>query len=123
MAVPVAAVSSALGTAITRLIELVDEENSLLLRQQVLSHSGYTDRKNQALRELLIAQRREMTDVARSDLRPALQQLSAVLQVNARLLKHHIAAVGEVSDIIVGSLKDADSDGTYSRSSRMQGWR
>ena len=123
MAVPVAAVSSALGTAITRLIELVDEENSLLLRQQVLSHSGYTDRKNQALRELLIAQRREMTDVARSDLRPVLQRLSAVLQVNARLLKHHIAAVGEVSDIIVGSLKDADSDGTYSRSSRMQGWR
>lgn len=123
MAVPAAAVSSALGTAITRLIELVDEENNLLLRQQALSHSGYTDRKNQALRELLIAQKREMTDVARSDLRPALQRLAAVLQVNARLLKHHIAAVGELSDIIVGSLKDADSDGTYSRSSRMQGWR
>ena len=123
MAVSVAAVSSALGTAITRLIELVEEENNLLLQQQVFSHSGYTDRKNQALRELLIAQRREMTDVARSDLRPALQRLAAVLQVNARLLKHHIAAVGELSDIIVGSLKDADSDGTYSRSSRMQGWR
>lgn len=111
---------SALVHSITRLIEVVEEENKVLELRQVVSHAGYTDRKNHALRELLAAQRRELSSEIREALRPVLQRLSGALQANARLLKHHIAAVGEVSDIIVNSLKDADSDGTYSRESRMQ---
>jgi hypothetical protein len=115
--------NSALGLAIAKLVEAVEDENSSLLRQDIISHAGYTDRKNQALRELMAAQRRDgsMTSVDR--IRPQLLLLSQALHANAKLLKHHIAAVGDVSDIIVGSLRDANSDGTYSRDSGLQRWR
>lgn len=49
----------ALGLAIAKLVEVVDEENSALLRHDIISHAGYTDRKNHALRELMAAQRRD----------------------------------------------------------------
>ncbi len=114
------ATGSALGGAIAKLLDMVEEENALLQQQQIVTHGVYTDRKNQALRELLAAQRLEMTSAARQEARPVLQRLSQALQLNARLLKHHIAAVGEISDLIVVSLKDAESDGTYTRGSGMK---
>ena len=115
--------NSALGLAITKLVEAVENENSALLRQDIISHAGYTDRKNQALRELMAAQRRDSSRTSVDQIRPQLVLLSQALQANAKLLKHHIAAVGDVSDIIVGSLRDANSDGTYSRDSGLQRWR
>lgn len=115
--------SSALGLAVDKLLEAVEDENTALRRQEIMSHAGYTDRKNQALRELMAAQRREASRTAVDQIRPKLFHLSQALQDNARLLKHHIAAVGEVSDIIVGSLRDAESDGTYTRESGLQRWR
>ena len=115
--------NSARGLAITKLVEAVENENSALLRQDIISHAGYTDRKNQALRELMAAQRRDSGKTSVDQIRPQLVLLSQALQANAKLLKHHIAAVGDVSDIIVGSLRDANSDGTYSRDSGLQRWR
>lgn len=100
--------------ALLKLIETVEEENSTLQQQQVTSHVGYTERKNQALRELMAAQRRESSWIS-GEIRSLLQRLSVLLEANSHLLKLHIAAVGEVSDIIVGSLRAAESDGTYSR--------
>lgn len=115
--------SSALALAVAKLLEAVEDENSALRRQEIISHAGYTDRKNQALRELMAAQRRDDSGTSADQIRPQLLLLSQALNANARLLKHHIAAVGEVSDIIVGSLRDANSDGTYSRESGIQRWR
>ena len=115
--------NSALGLAIAKLVEAVEDENSSLLRQDIISHAGYTDRKNQALRELMAAQRRDGSRTSVDRIRPQLLLLSQALHANAKLLKHHIAAVGDVSDIIVGSLRDANSDGTYSRDSGLQRWR
>ena len=66
-----------------------------------------------------MSQRREVPIATERALRPLLRRLSQALQTNSHLLKHHITAVGEVSDIIVNSLREADSDGTYSRESRM----
>ncbi len=113
----------ALGLAIAKLVEVVNEENSALLRQDIISHAGYTDRKNQALRELMAAQRRDSSRASVDQIRPQLLLLSQALCANAKLLKHHIAAVGDVSDIIVGSLRDASSDGTYTRDSGLHRWR
>lgn len=115
--------SSALGLAVAKLLEAVEDENSALRRQEIKSHAGYTDRKNQALRELMAAQRREAVPIAVELIRPQLLRLSQALVANSKLLKHHISAVGEVSDIIVGSLRDANSDGTYSRDSGLRRWR
>jgi hypothetical protein len=115
--------NSALGLAIAKLVEAIEDENSALRHQEIISHAGYTDRKNQALRELMAAQRRDSSKASVDKIRPQLTILSQALHVNAKLLKNHIAAVGDVSDIIVGSLRDANSDGTYSRDSGPQRWR
>lgn len=116
-----AAHGSSLASALAKLIDALEEENSVLRQQRIAPHAAFTDRKNQALRELMAAQRMEGASGGAA-FRPQLQILSSVLQENARLLKLHIAAVGEISDIIVGSLKDAESDGTYSRSRGTRSW-
>lgn len=106
---------SSLQPALLKLVDIVEEENAILSRQEIVSHAALTDRKNHALRELMAAQRSDGKPTRIAECRPLLTQLSAALKTNARLLKLHITAVGEVSDIIVGSLREADSDGTYSR--------
>lgn len=117
----VSAGGTALELPLAKLLAAVEEENDVLRDQRLVTHSIYTDRKNQALRELMAAQRMAGTVHAEA-LRPQLQVLAGALKENARLLKLHISAVGEISDIIVGSLKDAESDGTYSRSRAPYGW-
>ncbi len=108
--------TSPLAPALLKLIEVVEEENTALQQHQILVHAGFTDRKNQALRELMAAQRFENTVEASRSCEPLLRRLSTALRANAALLKLHISAVGELSDIIIGGLRAADSDGTYTRS-------
>lgn len=121
MSIDTPAGSEALKHALAKLIETLEEENAVLRAQKLAAHATYTDRKNQALRELMAAQRKGGVS-ANAELGPQLQKLSHALKENSRLLKLHIAAVGEISDIIVGSLKDAESDGTYSRSRPSRGF-
>lgn len=106
---------SALFPALVKLIEVIEEENATLQEHRIMFHAGFTDRKNQALRELMAMQRSEGIREAALACKSTLERLSAVLHANAGLLKLHIAAVGEVSDIIISGLREADSDGTYSR--------
>lgn len=108
--------SSPVTPALIKLIGVVEEENAVLRENQFTFHAGYTDRKNQALRELMAIQRQEALPALAKRARPLLQELARKLEENARLLRLNIAAAGEVCDIIVGSLKEAESDGTYSRS-------
>lgn len=104
-----------LPQALGKLVEVLEEENLVLQEHRVVLHSGFTDRKNQALRELMAASRLETPPEEVEAVKPQIHKLSYALRENARLLKLHIAALGEVSDIIIGSLKEAESDGTYSR--------
>ena len=107
--------SMALEPALSKLVEVVRDENMLLREQRIVSHAGFADRKNQALRELMAVQKRDALAAADERIKSMLKTLASVLQENARLLKQHISVVGEISDVIVGSLKEAESDGTYSR--------
>jgi hypothetical protein len=100
---------------VLRLAEAVEEENAALRQGSSISHAAYTERKNQALRDLMAAQRRDPGAAAFRESGTHLKRLAAALRDNARLLKIHIAAVGEVSDIIISGLREAESDGTYSR--------
>lgn len=111
---------SGLSSALRKLIDVIEEENSVLSEHRLHVHAGFTDRKNQALRELMAAQRSESLPDAAQGVRPLLQHLSGLLHDNARLLKLHITAVGEISDIIIGGLRAAESDGTYSRTALPQ---
>jgi hypothetical protein len=113
--------SSPLYSTVSKLLDVIEEENSILRDMQVTSHGGFTDRKNQALRELLAAQRSESADALAGTLKPILESLSVALATNATLLKLHIGAVGEMSDIMIGSLRESESDGTYSRGRLLNG--
>jgi len=115
MTMRTAAGSCPLTPALLKLVAVVDEENGVLRQQQFMLHAGFTDRKNHALREVMMAQRHDGGRWRSADVQSLLEHLSSILTENARLLKLHIEAAGEVSDIIVSGLRDADSDGTYSR--------
>lgn len=110
-----------LAPAVHKLLAVLEEENAVLRHHQLAFHAAFTERKNQALRELMAVQRQEGMGSSALRVRPLLERLSTELRENARLLKLHIAAVGEVSDIIVGSLRQAESDGTYSRGNNLRG--
>jgi hypothetical protein len=107
---------SALTPSLLKLVEVVEEENAALERHDIMCHAGFTDRKNQILREVMAAQRSEDPRQAAQACKGLLERLSSALRTNAALLKLHIGAVGEMSDIIISGLRDAESDGTYSRS-------
>jgi hypothetical protein len=108
--------ASGLQASIEKLILLIEEENDLLQRHQITSHASFTSRKNQALRELMIMRAAGTPHLALPACKPVLERLSDVLKTNAALLKLHIGAVGEISDIIVNGIREAESDGTYGRS-------
>ena len=114
--------SSSLQSALAKLVEVLEEENGVLRAHRVVTHAGFTDRKNQALRELMAAQRSEDPRTAALRCQPLIERLSTALKLNTNLLRLHIGAVGEISDIIIGSLREAESDGTYGRN-RSSGWR
>lgn len=108
--------------AVTRLTSILAEENQVLSSGTVMRHTDFAEGKNQALRELLAIQR----SVRMSDLTPghlaALQKLKIQLALNGSLLKTHIAALGEVTDIIISGMRNAESDGTYSRAVGSSAW-
>lgn len=110
--------ASSLSQAILKLMEVLEDENAILREHRITSHAGFTDRKNQALRELMAAQRSGASRESARSCSDLLQRLSGSLHINAALLKLHITAVGEMSDIIIGGLREAESDGTYSRNRR-----
>jgi hypothetical protein len=107
---------SAFAVALNRLIAILEEENAVLRSNAITAHTGFTDRKNHALRELMVLRRCASENVG-GGYGELLGALNRSLGENARLLKLHIAAVGEVSDIIIAGLRGATSDGTYTRNS------
>lgn len=114
--------SAMLSQALLKLVAVVEEENGALRQHKIGVHAGFTDRKNQALRELMAAQRCGPPGAAQQACQPLLRRLSRELAENARLLKLNISAVGEISDIIIGGLREAESDGTYGRGQGATRW-
>jgi hypothetical protein len=107
--------------ALSKLIDVIEEENAVLQDHRIILHTCFTDRKNQGLRELMAAQRSDDPGRGREACKNLLERLSSALRVNASLLKLHIGAVGEMSDIIISGLREAESDGTYCRNRQMRG--
>lgn len=105
--------------ALFKLIEVIEEENAILQQHNVVSHAGFTERKNHLLRDLMMIQRAGGDRETDEQVRNLLVRLSAALKVNASLLRLHISAMGEISDVIVSGLRAADSDGTYTRKADM----
>lgn len=101
-------------TAINRVAGIVDEETAALRKGGEADFKAFNTRKSLGLVELTRVLR--LMDGAPLD--PAtgrlLKSLGTKLEANQKILKLHMEAVGEVASIISRSIREADSDGTYS---------
>jgi hypothetical protein len=108
-------------TAIRRLEAVVEEETALLRQGAVRDLKSFNERKSLALIELNRALRMMTGAEPDAALRRLLEQLNAKLEANRRVLKLHVDAVREIAGIIAQSMRDAESDGTYSHAFRSKG--
>jgi hypothetical protein len=112
------AAGHALLAVIERLEQVLDQETASLKENRPGSLADFNARKSHGLLELMRGVR--LLDQASLD--PALvarfHVLRAKLDRNLAELKMHIDAVQEISAMMAGAMRDAESDGTYSAAIR-----
>jgi hypothetical protein len=107
--------------AVNRLAEIVDEETAALRGHTPIDLKASNDRKSLGLIELnRVLRLIEGTKPEPSTLK-ALERLNGKLETNGHFLKLHLEAVREVAAIISRTIREADSDGTYSPAFRSKG--
>jgi flagellar biosynthesis/type III secretory pathway chaperone len=115
--------ASPLDRAIQRLEEVVDQETAALRTRAAIDLREFNNRKSQGLLDLNKALRVIDNLAADRGVAARLAQLRAKLDTNRAVLKMHLEAVREISTIVADTIRNADSDGTYSRSITMAGYR
>src|SRR5262245_65811110 len=104
-----------LGAIIEHLSALLEEETAQLRRGAGIDLKAANDRKSQALLELTRASRQvEQSSLGEPAVQARLAALRQTLASNQAVLKLHLEAVREVSNIVCAAIQHADSDGTYS---------
>ena len=113
------AISERTKAALFRLEKALDQENEALAAFDSGNLSEYSRIKTQSLLEL----QRSATVLSREDVPAELLQLLTTLrqklEVNRWLLLH-LEAAREVTTVITSAIRDAESDGTYSRVSNLR---
>ena len=110
-----AEVHDAIVGLLGRLEQLIDEETAML---QAHRHGGIaecTRRKRQGLLELDRHMRALGRSVPSQSIIARLAAFRKKLEVNSAALKVELGAAQEVNAIIVRAMREAESDGTYSR--------
>ena len=114
------AISERTKAALYRLEKALDQENEALAAFDSRNLSEYSRIKTQSLLEL----QRSATVLSREDVPAELLQLLTTLrqklEVNRWLLLLHLEAAREVTTVITSAIRDAESDGTYSRVSNLR---
>jgi hypothetical protein len=112
-----------LAAIIEHLSEIVGEETAHLRGGAAIDLKVANDRKSQALLELSRALRQVDPAAARDRaVAGSLAELRLKLEDNQAVLKLHLEAVREVSNIVCAAIRHAESDGTYSASIRKPGY-
>jgi hypothetical protein len=110
-------VTRALVIAVIERIEgYLDEETAALENLSEFDFKTSNDRKSQGLVDLNQALRRLPQAQLNADLKGRLEAFRHKLAVNLRTIRLHLDAVKELSSILSDAIRDAESDGTYSRS-------
>jgi hypothetical protein len=99
--------------ALTRLEKALDAENQALANFNASSIAEFSRIKTQCLLEL--QRPAGMNPVQDPGLQLRLQALQQKLELNRWLLHLHLEAAKEVSSVITAAIREAESDGTYSR--------
>ncbi len=102
-------------TALTRLEEILKDENAVLESNNRTSHEPFIIKKNQILRELMIFQRSEVKDQVLMEVSADIQKLRKLVERNHTLLHSQVLAMTEVTSILTEVALAEDADGTYSR--------
>jgi hypothetical protein len=102
-------------TALTRLEEILKDENAVLESNNRTSHEPFIIKKNQILRELMIFQRSEVKDQVLMEVSADIQKLRKLVEKNHTLLHSQVLAMTEVTSILTEVALAEDADGTYSR--------
>lgn len=104
----------AFARCVERLEELIETETRILTSRARIDFEALNLRKTHALLEF--------TRVARNtppqsspEARERLSRLAHQLAGNAEILEQHLQAMQEITNLIVDSIRNDDSDGTYSR--------
>jgi hypothetical protein len=110
-----------LDSAIQRLEEIVEQETAALRSRRAVDLRDFNNKKSQGLLELNRALRGLGGAPHELALSARLAGLRARLETNRTMLKMHLDAVREISAIVTDAIREAESDGTYSRTIRKSG--
>jgi hypothetical protein len=108
-------------TAVNRLATIVDEESEALRHNSPIDLKASNDRKSLGLIELNRALRLLDGTTPDGPTKTLLERLNGKLDANRHVLKLHMEAVREVAALISQTMREADSDGTYTVSFRSKG--
>ena len=119
---PAAAPAVTVSPALAAFLAIVERVEAVLdAETEVLTHNLPTDisdlghRKRQGLLEMTRIMRIAASSGAQVEMRERLGRFSAKLERNRAVLGTQLRAVREIADIIALTIRDSDSDGTYSR--------
>jgi hypothetical protein len=108
--------SDALVATLTRLRDILVEENELLESGKSHDHQRYVNGKNQILRELIVCQRALPNQGTGSIIQEQLVSVRKLVDRNYNLLRSHVDAMSELTSILTDIEVAEDADGTYSKS-------
>jgi hypothetical protein len=109
-------VSRSLVIAVIERIEgYLDEETAALANSHKFDFKASNDRKSQGLVDLNQALRRLPQAQLNADLKGRLEAFRQKLAINLKTIRLHLEAVKELASILSDAIRDAESDGTYTR--------
>jgi hypothetical protein len=115
------ALSELTKAALQRLEKVLDEENAALATFDARNLAEFSRVKTQSLLEL----QRSGAALSQVEAIPELSHLFATLrqklELNRWLLLLHLEAAREVTTVITAAIRDAESDGTYTRFGNTRG--
>jgi hypothetical protein len=112
---PTAETENLLGGILTRLSDLLLEENSNLEAGVSSDHSNYIISKNQVLRELMSLQRTIQMQSLAPAMLDRLRETRKLVDRNHHLLKLQVAALNDVTSFLTQVAVAEQGDGTYTR--------
>ena len=102
-----------LAMLITRLEQVIQTETDALENHQRYDIVAISRKKSNMLLELTRASRVWRSRGDNYDLRQRITALRSALGRNERALQMHLEAARQLTDVIAGVARDAESDGTY----------
>jgi hypothetical protein len=125
-ALPAPATPATVGAflrAIERVEEVIDPETHALRHGESIDLAEFNRRKSHGLLELTRGIRNLNGPEAEEAIARRLRPLRAKLDENGALLRRHLDAVHEISNVLSRAIRDGESDGTYSAGIRFAGTR